>query len=156
VRLASDTAEEYELLRVSLFEALKAEREMFATCDHCRHRTRVVVPDWTARVKAIETLLNQGLGRPEPEQTSCPRCELSRRLAEMSREERHGYQLFLHRQIECFEKMEEFLARGSEEALQRLLASNQTELEYSLRALRDDQAANTDTAQAAAEGQRIT
>ncbi len=65
-RLARDVAEEYEVLRGALLDALKAEREAFATCPHCQHRHPIVVPDWTARVKAVETLLNQGFGREQP------------------------------------------------------------------------------------------
>jgi hypothetical protein len=68
-QLARDTAEEYELLRGALLDALRAEREAFVTCPNCDKRHPVVVPDWTARVKAVETLLNQGFGaKPEPEE----------------------------------------------------------------------------------------
>jgi hypothetical protein len=89
-QLARDTAEEYELLRTALLEALRARREAFATCPNCGKRHPVQVPDWTARVKAVETLLNQGFGgKPEPVETEHDRHrrELSKLQSELGQEE---------------------------------------------------------------------
>jgi hypothetical protein len=91
-QLARDTADEYELLRSALLDALRAEREAFVTCPNCQKRHPVVVPDWTARVKAVETLLNQGFGvKPETaaEHTFDRRLrELSELYDELTEEER--------------------------------------------------------------------
>jgi hypothetical protein len=40
------------------------ERKIWMTCQHCDRRSEVEVPDWNARAKIVETLLNQGFGRP--------------------------------------------------------------------------------------------
>jgi hypothetical protein len=63
-QLAEDTLDEYEVLRGALLDALKAQKETFSTCCHCNKRSPVTVPDYTARVKAVETLMNQGFGKP--------------------------------------------------------------------------------------------
>jgi hypothetical protein len=96
-QLARDTAEEYELLRSALLDALRAEREAFVTCPNCQKRHPVVVPDWTARVKAVETLLNQGFGvKPETEaEHHFDRLmrELSELYDELTEEERTAFDI---------------------------------------------------------------
>ena len=37
---------------------------MWVTCSHCDRRTETEIPDWNARSKAVEMMLNQGFGRP--------------------------------------------------------------------------------------------
>jgi hypothetical protein len=44
---------------------LAAEQETWVTCRHCSRRSAVPVPNWSARTKAVELLLEQGFGRPE-------------------------------------------------------------------------------------------
>jgi len=44
--------------------ALEADRKVWVTCSHCDRRTEAEIPDWTARAKAVEMMLNQGFGRP--------------------------------------------------------------------------------------------
>jgi hypothetical protein len=44
--------------------ALAADRKVWVTCSHCERRTEAEIPDWTARSKAVEMMLNQGFGRP--------------------------------------------------------------------------------------------
>lgn len=44
--------------------ALEADRKVWISCDHCGRRTEAAIPDWTARAKAVEMMLNQGFGRP--------------------------------------------------------------------------------------------
>jgi hypothetical protein len=95
-QLARDTAEEYELLRGALLDALRAEREAFVTCPSCHKRHPVVVPDWTARVKAVETLLNQGFGtKPEPAEHEYDRMfrELSALHDDLSPQEWEAYSI---------------------------------------------------------------
>jgi len=90
-QLARDTAQEYELVRTSLLQALRARRESFATCPNCHKRHPIEVPDWTARVKAVETLLNQGFGaKPEPREDGHDRQvrQLRELLNDLDKEER--------------------------------------------------------------------
>ncbi len=47
-------------------DALQAERQVWATCQKCKRTTPVDVPDWAARQRAVEGLLSQGYGRPQP------------------------------------------------------------------------------------------
>jgi hypothetical protein len=44
--------------------ALEADRKVWVTCSHCDRRIEAEIPDWTARAKAVEMMLNQGFGRP--------------------------------------------------------------------------------------------
>lgn len=62
-QLADDLADNYHVLFDSLLDALKAERDMWVTCRECDHRQPVRLSDWGARTKAIDTLINQGLGK---------------------------------------------------------------------------------------------
>ena len=48
-------------------DALDASKEVWSTCGKCSRRTAVVVPDWSARLKAVEALLDQGYGRVRQE-----------------------------------------------------------------------------------------
>jgi hypothetical protein len=45
---------------------LAAEQSVWVSCKHCKRRSEVAVPNWSARTKAVELLLEQGFGRPEP------------------------------------------------------------------------------------------
>ena len=67
-RIASDAGKHYEE-KISVFfsEALDAEKTLWADCSHCHHRVKLTVPDWGARVRALELLLNQGFGRVSSE-----------------------------------------------------------------------------------------
>jgi hypothetical protein len=85
-QLAADTTEEYEKLRDALFAALDAERETFATCQKCHHRTRVMVPDNSARLKAIEILLREGFGK-SPDAAKVTAAKTSADLSELTDEE---------------------------------------------------------------------
>jgi hypothetical protein len=44
--------------------ALEADRKVWVTCSHCDRRTDAEIRDWTARAKAVEMMLNQGLRPP--------------------------------------------------------------------------------------------
>lgn len=67
-RIAADLARDYDGTIGSFFqEALGAERETWATCSKCNHRTRVDVPDWSARTRALQLMIEQGYGRPKAE-----------------------------------------------------------------------------------------
>lgn len=66
--LALTAAEEVETIRRVLLEAATSTtREMWATCTcpECGEgfRQEIAVPDHGARIKAVETLLREGLGR---------------------------------------------------------------------------------------------
>lgn len=63
-RIAADADNLYPAIKTFFQDALNAERTIWTTCQHCDRRTEVEVPDWTARAKILETLLNQGFGRP--------------------------------------------------------------------------------------------
>jgi len=63
-RIAEDAERVYDEKIGAFFEeALSAEKSAWATCKHCQHKIQVDVPDWSARTRALETLLNQGFGR---------------------------------------------------------------------------------------------
>jgi hypothetical protein len=53
---------------LALFDdALTAERVMWRTCGQCGNKqVRVDVPDWNARLKVVELMLEQGFGKPAP------------------------------------------------------------------------------------------
>jgi hypothetical protein len=63
-RIAKDAESMYADLAAFLKSALEADRKTWVTCAHCDRRTEVEIPDWTARAKAVEMMLNQGFGRP--------------------------------------------------------------------------------------------
>jgi hypothetical protein len=63
-RIAQDADNLYPAIKSFFEEALNAKRKVWTTCTHCDRRTEVEVPDWNARAKILETLLNQGFGRP--------------------------------------------------------------------------------------------
>ena len=77
-QLAEDAAAQYDLVVSSLLETLQAYKTMMRRCSGCGLREPVQIPDATARVKAVEALLNQGLGRPpDPNRgdgNGCERC----------------------------------------------------------------------------------
>jgi hypothetical protein len=54
----------YSQLAEFFRNALAADRKVWVTCSHCDRRTEAEIPDWTARSKAVEMMLNQGFGRP--------------------------------------------------------------------------------------------
>jgi hypothetical protein len=51
-------------------EALQATKEKWANCPHCKHRIRVEQEDWTARLRAVEALLDQGYGKQKADSES--------------------------------------------------------------------------------------
>ena len=63
-RIAQDAESMYTDLAAFFKNALEADRKVWVTCSHCDRRTEVEIPDWTARAKAVEMMLNQGFGRP--------------------------------------------------------------------------------------------
>ena len=63
-RIAKDAESMYADLTAFFKNALEADRKVWVTCAHCDRRTEAEIPDWTARAKAVEMMLNQGFGRP--------------------------------------------------------------------------------------------
>jgi hypothetical protein len=63
-RIAQDAESLYGELAEFFKNALEADRKVWVTCSHCDKRTEAEIPDWTARAKAVEMMLNQGFGRP--------------------------------------------------------------------------------------------
>jgi hypothetical protein len=63
-RIAKDAESMYADLAAFFRNALEADRKVWVTCYHCDRRTEAEIPDWTARSKAVEMMLNQGFGRP--------------------------------------------------------------------------------------------
>ena len=63
-RIARDAEGMYADLAAFFKNALEADRKVWVTCSHCDRRTEAEIPDWTARAKAVEMMLNQGFGRP--------------------------------------------------------------------------------------------
>jgi hypothetical protein len=63
-RIAKDAESMYADLAAFFKNALEADRKVWVTCSHCDRRTEAEIPDWTARAKAVEMMLNQGFGRP--------------------------------------------------------------------------------------------
>jgi hypothetical protein len=63
-RIARDAESMYADLAAFFKNALEADRKVWVTCSHCDRRTEAEIPDWTARAKAVEMMLNQGFGRP--------------------------------------------------------------------------------------------
>src|SRR5262249_43572437 len=57
-----------DLLTRFVQDALVAEKTVWGTCDGCRKRFPVEVPDWTARANVVDKLLTQGYGRPRSEE----------------------------------------------------------------------------------------
>jgi hypothetical protein len=53
-----------EIINTFIQEALNATKTAWGTCDGCRKRLPVEVPDWNARGRVLEICANQGLGRP--------------------------------------------------------------------------------------------
>src|SRR5262245_35615936 len=50
-----------------LAELTLATKKAWGTCPKCQSRVEVEVPDTQGAVKAVEALINQGYGRPQPE-----------------------------------------------------------------------------------------
>ena len=63
-RIAKDAETMYGELAEFFRNALAADRKVWVTCSHCDRRTEAEIPNWTARSKAVEMMLNQGFGRP--------------------------------------------------------------------------------------------
>ena len=63
-RIAKDAEGMYADLAAFFKSALEADRKVRVTCSHCDRRTEAEIPDWSARAKAVEMMLNQGFGRP--------------------------------------------------------------------------------------------
>lgn len=65
-RIAEAADRNAETLEAFFSEALAATRDTSVLCK-CGRRVPVEVPDWGARVKVVEAMLNQGFGRPKQE-----------------------------------------------------------------------------------------
>jgi hypothetical protein len=50
-------------LIAALFDAVESVKKAWAYCPNCRKKVQVDFPDHSARIKAIELLLEQGFGR---------------------------------------------------------------------------------------------
>jgi hypothetical protein len=57
-----------DVINTFVREALAAEKTVWGTCDGCRKRFPVEVPDWNARANVVDKLLTQGYGRPRSEE----------------------------------------------------------------------------------------
>jgi hypothetical protein len=80
-RIAEDAARLYDEKIAAFFEdALSAEKTAWGTCDGCRKRFPVEVPDWNARAKVLELLLNQGYGRPKADEEEARKAILFKRV----------------------------------------------------------------------------
>jgi hypothetical protein len=56
-----------EAIRELLREALKTDKVVHAKCPKCATAVPHVVGDWSARLRALELMLDQGFGRPAVE-----------------------------------------------------------------------------------------
>ena len=66
-----DAIREFALANPHLVDAflkgvLAAESDVWVSCKHCGKRSEVAVPNWHARTRAVEMLLEQGFGKAEP------------------------------------------------------------------------------------------
>jgi hypothetical protein len=57
-----------DVINTFVKEALAAEKTVWGTCDGCRKKFPVDVPDWNARANVVDKLLTQGYGRPRTEE----------------------------------------------------------------------------------------
>jgi hypothetical protein len=62
-RLRAAAEAEGDRLEQFFSEALAAEREVSITCTKCQRRTTASVADWSARLRAVELLIDQGYGK---------------------------------------------------------------------------------------------
>ena len=69
-RLRAAGESQAEKIEAFFVEALDAQKELWVTCGKCQRKTQVVVPDWHARTKAVESLLDRGYGRPRQEEAA--------------------------------------------------------------------------------------
>jgi hypothetical protein len=122
--LALTAAEEVETIRRVLLEAATSTtRETWASCScpECgkSFRQEISVPDHGARIKAVETLLREGLGRPaQAEEVAAPKLPTN---AEEVLRMSWNDQLHLAALL-CAHEIESVLAQGGREALRQRLA----------------------------------
>jgi transcription elongation factor Elf1 len=64
-------------------EVLEASKDQWVTCDRCKQKTQVKVPDGNARVQAASKLFELGYGRTKEQTEAEARSE---RAAEVQRE----------------------------------------------------------------------
>jgi hypothetical protein len=76
-RLAKDAADAYEQIVAAIKEAVTAETTRWGDCPNCQHRVPVSFPDVSARMKALQLWLDQGLGRPVERVETTPVIDLS-------------------------------------------------------------------------------
>jgi hypothetical protein len=69
-KIAQAAEESSEQLQRFFEEALAADRKVWSSCPACSKRHEVEIPDWNARTKVVETMLNQGFGRPKSEEAA--------------------------------------------------------------------------------------
>jgi hypothetical protein len=65
--IADFVDENIKQLVARLWELAAATKKAWGTCPRCSCRVEVEVPDTHGAVKALEALVNQGYGRPQPE-----------------------------------------------------------------------------------------
>lgn len=63
IREGASTTETAELIQDLILDGLRASKDVYATCTHCKKRTPVALPDLSARVKAASELMNQIEGK---------------------------------------------------------------------------------------------
>lgn len=113
--LALTAAEEVETIRRVLLEAATSTtRETWATCTcpECgkRFRQEISVPDHGARIKAVETLLREGLGRVGEAEVAEPRMPTS--VAEV--DDLDWNELKFIFAISCAQAIQAFVDRGDD------------------------------------------
>jgi hypothetical protein len=54
-----------ELMDTFLDGALAAEREVWVSCRHCQKKSLAPVPDWSARLRTIQLMIEEGFGKAE-------------------------------------------------------------------------------------------
>lgn len=65
LKIRLDERDFMRLVEVNLVDALAAPREYLGACTRCKAKNvPVIVPDWTARTKALEALWDRGYGKP--------------------------------------------------------------------------------------------
>jgi hypothetical protein len=62
-RLRAAAEAEGDRLEMFFSEALSAERDVAVTCTKCQRRTTAPVADWSARLRAVVLLIDQGYGK---------------------------------------------------------------------------------------------
>lgn len=67
-KLRDAANEDYELLKATLKEALDAGKPVQRKCEHCGRQNTFHIPDFQSRMKAVDTWISQGFGKPPNEE----------------------------------------------------------------------------------------